>query len=171
MSRKLLGAISAVVAGAAMVVGPMAGSEAQADEVGIPILIGDLELETYATYSEISTWQDPYVRMLPLAGAEGQTWEFRDSTAGGTAIVNLSTGGCLQPELATSELYVRVGDCPRDASESWEVQYGETGTVFFHPQTETCLTRKVGDDGTGFDPRLTLAKCHGGEAQTFSLVS
>jgi hypothetical protein len=168
MSRKLLGALSAIAAGAAVVAGPMTGA---ASAQPLPILIGDSELENYATYNEISTWQDPYVRMLPPAGgADGASWQFTDSTAGGTAIVHLDSGGCLKPELSTDELYVRVGGCAREANESWEVRTDEAGTVFVHLETGTCLTRKMGDDGTGADPRLTLAKCHGGEAQVFSLV-
>jgi hypothetical protein len=174
MSRKLLRAVSAAVAGAALVAGPMAGAGAgaQAGQAQLPVLIGDTELQTYASYSEISTWQDPYVRMLPPDGSTANAWEFRDSTAGGTAtaIVHLDSGGCLQPDLDSAELYVEVAECARDGNESWEVQNSEKGTVFVHVRTETCLTRKVGEDGTGFDLRLTLAKCHGGEAQLFSLV-
>ncbi|MGP3968877.1 RICIN domain-containing protein [Streptomyces sp. 6N223] len=174
MSRKFLRAAAAAVAGAALVVGPMAGAGAgagaQAGQAQLPVLIGDSQLETYATYSEVSIWQDAYVRMLPLSGSTASGWEFRDSTAGGTAIVHLDTGGCLQLDRDSAELYVEVSGCARDAGEGWEVRTGEEGTVFVHLQTETCLTRAVKGPGEGVDPRLTLAKCHGGEAQLFSLV-
>jgi hypothetical protein len=175
MSRKLLRAVSASVAGAALVVGPMAGAGAgagaQAGQPALPVLIGDPGLQTYATFSEVSTWQDPYVRMLPPEGSTANAWEFLDSTAGGTAIVHIDTGGCLQPDLDGAQQWVVVAGCERDANESWEVQSTEKGTVFVHVQTGACLTHPpAGDDGTGFDPRLSLAACDGSQEQYFSLV-
>ncbi|MEO3753908.1 RICIN domain-containing protein [Streptomyces sp. B6B3] len=166
MSRKLLGiASAALVAGATLVAGPSAQAQ---DDPQIPILLGDLDLSTYVTVgTPVGSADDRYVRMLPLQSVADQTWEFRDSSGGGTAVVNTDTGGCLQTDPTGAEEYVTVGGCLRAPSESWEVVFGETGLTFVHQETKECLTRP---DGTSADPRLTVAPCDGGENQTFSIV-
>ncbi len=166
MSRKLLGVASAaLLAGATLVAAPSAQAQ---DQPGLPILLGDLDLSTYVTVgTPVGPADDRYVRMLPLQGIADQTWEFRDSSGGGTAVVNTDTGGCLQIDLTRAEQYVTVGACLRASGESWEVKFGELGVSFVHQDTGVCLTRP---DGTGADPRLTVARCDGGDNQTFSIV-
>lgn len=182
MSRKLLRALSTAVAGSALVAGTLAGAGAgtaagaEAPSATsharsqLPTLIGDADFSSYVTFAEFSTWQDPYVRMLPPSGSGDNAWDLTPSTAGGTAVVHLNSGGCLQPDLNSAEQWVAVGTCLRDANESWDVRFVGDGTVFVHLETEGCLTRPTGDDGGGFDQRLWLAPCDDSAAQLFHLV-
>lgn len=165
MQRRLLKAAAAVAAGAALALGP--GTTAgHAQDVGIPVLLGDPDLGTYATVAAKEPQDDRYVRMLPLGTGSSQ-WAFRESPAGGTAIEHLDTGACLQPDTDGEEPYVRIGGCLRAAAESWLVESGETGTVFVHQDTRQCLTRP---DADAADPLLTLAPCDDSERQVFSIV-
>jgi hypothetical protein len=160
-----------IAAGAAAALLASIPATAQADESTFPTLIGDASLTLYASAvsPDEGSAPDPYIRMLPLRGSDGQKWRLSTDEAGFTTMVNLGTGGCLESTRFGIAPWVRQQPCTGDPSQQWELKWDDVGTIFVHAATGACLTQP-GTFSPWPDDRLSVAPCDGGTLQTFGLV-
>ncbi|MDT0344212.1 RICIN domain-containing protein [Streptomyces litchfieldiae] len=159
-----------LAAGAAAALITLTTGTAQAADAPLTMLIGDASLSLYASAAPADgTANDPYVRMLRLAGAPEQHWQFA-ANGESTTIVNVGTGGCLGIDPAGLLPYATLSHCTGDRTQLWDLKWDDIGTVFVNAGTGECLTQPPTFTPPGAGDRLTVTRCDGGESQSFSIV-